>query len=447
MKNGFFEYLSKTDAIEGTVYTVSEITSEIKSLLARNFGEPFWIKGEISNFRGRNAQGHIYFRLKDEKAVINAAFFSYANRKMLFELEEGMQVFANGRISLYEPHGQYQLIVEDIRPAGLGELFLKFEQLKKKLEKEGLFDPERKKEIPYIPERIGIITSPTGAALRDMLRVIRDRLSSVPITVFPARVQGKDAKDDLKAAIKTANNKKFGIDVIILGRGGGSIEELWPFNEEIVAKAIAASRIPVISAVGHETDFTISDFVADVRAATPSNAAEIAVPNAKDLLHRLETIFADIVGSLRERTDLYDERMRGFLRTTALKDPMMILRSRQQTLDSLFERFLNLPAIKIENASNRFRLIRESFTGRVKLILKSHEGRIRSLKTALETLNPHAVLERGYSIARDPKGRILKDHRQVVTGDDVSLTLSRGNLDLTVKKISPAKYHEKKKRK
>ena len=434
--------------VEGEIYSVSEITSRIKHLLLQNFGtELFWIKGEISNYKGRNSQGHIYFRLKDDRAVINTAFFSYANKKLRFELEEGMQVFARGKIGLYEPQGSYQLIIEDIRPAGLGELFLRFEQLKKKLLSEGLFDEDRKKELPFLPEKIGIITSPTGAAIRDMLRIIKNRLPSTTVIIFPVRVQGDDAKDDIETAIDTANKEKFDLDLIILGRGGGSIEELWAFNEENVARAIVRSKIPIISAVGHETDFTISDFVADLRAATPSNAVEIALPDGKELKHRLEVIFSDIFSSLEEKTELYNERLLGLLRNPILKDPMTLLRNREQTLDSLLEKMRKEVQFKFEKALSILSSSRESFLSAVKISLKSYGGRIDSLTASLSALNPLAVLDRGYSIATASNGKIIRSHSDIEIGDDVRLTLSKGELGLKVSKKETGNRYERIKKK
>jgi exodeoxyribonuclease VII large subunit len=425
-----FEYFKNSaPQIDGKVYSVSEITSEIKNLLIRNFGmEPFWIKGEISNYKGRNSQGHIYFRLKDEKSLINAAFFSYANKRMLFELEEGMQVFVSGKIGLYEPHGSYQIIVEEIRPAGLGELYARFLQLKKKLEAEGLFDPDRKKKIPELPEIIGIITSPTGAAVQDMIRIIKNRLPSTSIIIFPVRVQGEDAKFDIEAALELANRKEFEIDVIILGRGGGSIEELWAFNEEIVARAISESKIPVISAVGHETDFTISDFVADLRAATPSNAAELVVPEKRELRHRIGTMVESIFYQLNERIGIYSERIKGILRSAALHDPMNILRTRQQRLSELTDIASNALKLKTERSLRRFSTLKETFLSRTRLLLKSQEIRIKSLDSTLTALSPLAVLGRGYAIARKSSGKIIKSYKDVEVGQDLSLTLHEGTV-------------------
>lgn len=422
------------DPVLGKIYSVSEITAEIKGVLLENFGfEPFWIKGEISNFKGRNSQGHIYFRLKDEKAVINAAFFSYANRRLMFALEEGMQVFALGKISLYEPHGSYQLIVEELRPVGLGELYLRFEQLKKKLEAEGLFYPERKKELPKIPDRVGIITSPTGAAIKDMLKIIRNRLPLTEVVIFPVRVQGDEAKNDIVRAIHIANKKVFELDVIILGRGGGSIEELWAFNEENVARAIAKSKIPIISAVGHETDFTISDFVSDLRAATPSNAAELVVPHRKDLKERIDQYILDIISSIKERLNIYDERLKGLLRTPVLRDPMTILRARQQLLDNLVEGAHASLRLRFERFVSRFKATREAFIARLRLRFKSKEGLINAILAKLEALNPLGVLERGYAIAKDSQGRIIKSYKSVEIDQQVDITLHEGGLGLTVK--------------
>lgn len=406
-------HFNKAPEVEGEVYTVSEITAEIKSIITGSFGQPdLWIRGEVSNYKGKTAQGHIYFRLKDEKAVINMAFFSYANRRHKFEIEEGMDVYARGRLSVYEPQGSYQMIVEEIRPAGVGALYKKFEQLKRKLEENGLFDEDKKKRIPFIPQRIGIITSPTGAAIRDMLKIIANRLPSCDITIFPVRVQGTEAKKDIEKALKLANKRSYGIDLIILGRGGGSIEELWPFNEEMVAMAVFSSKVPVISAVGHESDFTISDFVADVRAATPSNAAEIALPDIREIQNRIDTTIEAIVESVRDRIELYSEKITGLKRSAALKDPMNILRTRQQMLDHLIER-----------SASALRLTFQSFG-----------SKLSALESSLKALNPTAILERGYSIASDAEGKVIKRASDVKIGQEISLRLSRGRLGLKVKR-------------
>ena len=421
--------------LDGEVYSVSELTSQIKSLLIKNFGlEKIWIKGEISNYRGRNSQGHIYFKIKDKKAIINAAYFSYANQRLSFDLEEGMEVFVAGKISLYEPHGSYQIIVSQIKPAGVGELFLKFEKIKKQLKTQGLFDEEHKKELPTIPEKIGIITSPTGAAIKDMLKILRERLPFIDIFIFPARVQGKDAKNDLVKALSLANKKKYSLDLIILGRGGGSIEELWPFNEEKVAKAIFKSKVPVISAVGHETDFTIADMVSDARASTPSNAAEMAVPHINDLGYRITSSIEESAASISQKLNLYKERITGYLRSPILKDPTTLITQREQLLDSRIDGLTSALKLKIESSKSRLSSIKDFFISTSKLSIKSYESKIEEMKVALRTLNPTSILSRGYSITKLKNGKVLKDSARVKKGEALEIMLHKGTIDATVEK-------------
>ena len=277
------------------IYSVFEITSEIKKTLDR-FGI-IWIQGELSNFK-RHSSGHMYFALKDDRAQLKAAFFRNSNLYLKFRPEDGLEVLVRGRISVYEPRGDYQVIVEYMEPVGLGSLQLAFDQLKEKLRKEGLFDEGHKKPLPLLPRKIGIVTSPTGAAIRDMLRILARRNASLHILIYPARVQGDGSAQEIAEGVRYLNTRRD-IDVIIVGRGGGSIEDLWAFNEEIVARAVFESRIPVISAVGHEVDFTISDFVADLRAPTPSAAAEMVSGAREDLMATVQSLAGRLVQAAR----------------------------------------------------------------------------------------------------------------------------------------------------
>ncbi|MBI4126100.1 MAG: exodeoxyribonuclease VII large subunit, partial [Deltaproteobacteria bacterium] len=267
-------------AVSPPVLTVSEITGHIRELIGVGFHD-VWVSGEITDFRNRTGR-HAYFALKDEKSQIRAIIFGFADRKLPFELTDGLDVVCHGRVDVYPQNGSYSLIIDEIEPKGIGALQLAFEQLKKKLQAEGLFDPKYKKPIPFLPRTIGVVTSPTGAAIRDIVQIACRRCPNVNILIHPVRVQGQGAADEIAAAV-TAMNERSDIDVLIVGRGGGSMEDLWAFNEEVVARAIFASRIPVVSAVGHQIDFTIADFVADVRAPTPSGAAELAVPVVAEL--------------------------------------------------------------------------------------------------------------------------------------------------------------------
>ena len=267
------------------------------------------VKGEISNFK-QHSSGHMYFTLKDDKARILAVMFSSANRRMKFTPENGMKVLVRGDVTVYEGSGQYQIYVHDMQPDGVGDLYLAFEQLKEKLTKEGLFAVEHKKPIPKFPATVGVVTSPTGAALRDIITTIKRRYPIAKILILPALVQGDQAAPSITDAINQANEKKHGIDVLIVGRGGGSIEELWAFNEEIVARAIYESTIPIISAVGHETDFTIADFVADLRAPTPTGAAELAVPHIDEWIERVLTKQTRIMRAMKEKVNLQSNKLR-----------------------------------------------------------------------------------------------------------------------------------------
>ncbi|MHC5040665.1 MAG: exodeoxyribonuclease VII large subunit, partial [Planctomycetota bacterium] len=343
MKPGVSSNFDEEDLLENEenassrdeILTVSALNRRIKGILQAEVG---WVRvmGEISNLRTPRS-GHSYFTLKDEHSQLRAVLFRGAARNVKFEIEDGLEVVATGEISVYEPRGEYQIVISRLEPKGLGALQLAFEQLKEKLQKEGLFDPDRKRPLPFLPRTIGVITSATGAVIRDICNVASRRFPGISILLHPVRVQGEEAAGEIAGAVETMNRIP-GIDVLIVGRGGGSLEDLWAFNEEIVARAVAASRIPVISAVGHETDFTICDFTADRRAATPSEAAELAVPRLKDLLDRLEVL----AGRLREtlRRAFEGPRTRVEAAAAAL-DPARRLRwiqEKQQRLDDLAER-------------------------------------------------------------------------------------------------------------
>lgn len=392
-----FEYAQKKaekkpKTPEEGIYTVSEITAGVKTLITTRFGqENFWVKGELSNFKGRNQSGHMYFRLKDAGAVLNCVFFRNANRKLTLDLKDGTDLLAFGHLDVWEQGGNYQLIVEDLRVGGAGELYLRFEMLKKKLEAEGLFDPARKKPLPEFPQRIGLITSSTGAVLRDMIHVVQKRCPFVRLLLCPVKVQGEGAAEEISAGIGELNDPKHRLELLILARGGGSIEDLWAFNEEKVARAIAASKIPVISAVGHQTDFTIADFAADVRAATPSHAAEIAVPNVLELQERIKLLMRNVARELLH------------VRDAAL-----------QKLDLAIERMVD----RVRRKRDVDRLRFEKVLG------------------GLSLLNPLAVLSRGYSVVQKKDGRIVKRAGQVVCGEEVSVRLHKGGLGCRITKIS-----------
>ncbi|NOX37324.1 MAG: exodeoxyribonuclease VII large subunit [Calditrichaeota bacterium] len=385
---------------EKFIYTVSRLTREIKELLEMSFPR-LWVEGEISNFK-RHTSGHLYFTLKDEHAQINCAMWRFRANGLLFEPRDGMQVVVEGELQVYEKGGYYQLVVHQIQPAGVGALQMAFEQLKQKLHQEGLFDEKYKKPIPDFPERIGVVTSPTGAAIRDIISVITRRFPGVQIILYPVRVQGDGAAEEIARAIRDFN--EFGdVDVLIVGRGGGSLEDLWAFNEEVVARAIFESRIPIISAVGHEIDFSIADFVADRRAPTPSAAAEMVVKDRADLVMNIKQIREKITVSLLKEIHAYREKLQSLLRSYAFRKPEDIVYQKMQRVDELQK--------NIFLATSH--------------ILALKRNRLESLQYQLQALNPTAILKRGYSICYKD-GEIVKDVSQVNVLDIVQVRLARG---------------------
>ena len=384
------------------ILTVTQLTYQIKNLLEGTFPD-VWVEGEISNLTVPQS-GHAYFTIKDEQSQIKAVLFKSSQRHLKFTLQHGMQVICRGRVSVYEPRGEYQIIVEYVEPKGVGALQKAFEELKTRLEKEGLFDRERKKPLPFLPKKIGIVTSPTGAAIRDILRVIRRRHPRMEILIYPVPVQGPESAPAIVEAIGYFNREK-NVDVMIVGRGGGSLEDLWAFNEESVARAIHASRIPVISAVGHETDFTIADFAADLRAPTPSAAAEMVVESE---------------AHLREAILSFESRL-----ATGMRQTLEHLRGTVQHAG----RLLGDPRKKLEQFSQRV----DELLGRLGLGLRHHVRRDRALLTsltgALDHLNPLAILARGYSVTRTiPTGTIVMDASEVRSGDMLSTKLHKGEV-------------------
>jgi exodeoxyribonuclease VII large subunit len=444
---------------ERKIWTVSQLTARIRDLLSAAFGG-IWVEGEVSNFKEAQS-GHLYFTLKDESAQVRCVCFRNSAIRLKFRPEDGLKARVRGSISVYEPRGEYQIYVEHIEPVGVGDLHLGFEQLKKKLSEEGLFDTARKKPLPMLPRRIGVITSRSGAALRDILRILRRRFPNVRVLIYPVRVQGEGAAGEIAAALKFFT-ARAAADVLILARGGGSLEDLWAFNEEKVARAIAASHIPVISAVGHETDFTIADFVADVRASTPSAAAEIVVQTREafdshirqlaqslgervrymilERQHRLHELFAnrafrrpeEIVRQYRQRADEYSLRLAEALRVR---------------LDRLRKRFIDARA-RVASFDLRTRLLamrsridqrNVELTRRVERLLVVKRQRFERLVLQLEERSPLRVLERGYAIVYDSAGNVIRAADQVAISDDVTVRLARGELVAAVRqKRNPA---------
>ncbi len=414
--------------------TVSQLNRRAKMLLEQGIAR-IWVEGEISNL-ARPASGHMYFSLKDEGAQIRAAFFRQRQRGPTIRLKDGDQVLAYGRVSIYEARGDYQLIVEQVEPAGEGALQREYDKLRKKLAAEGLFDEDRKQALPKLPGRIGIITSPSGAAVRDILTVLRRRFPSVPVTIYPAAVQGDAAPGELMAAIADAVRRND-CDVLILGRGGGSIEDLWAFNNEQLARVIAECPIPVVSAVGHEVDFTIADFVADVRAPTPSGAAELVVPDRNAWLQTVNRL-AQRVARLGRRTledraqtlDYIVRRMTAGIRQQIASNSQDVALLRNALVQQS-------PAVRVERSIGRLRNIRQRLTTTGRQAISGVEHRLQLAMRALHSVSPLATLERGYAVVMDTdSGKALTDASTVRTGSNIRARLSSGELLATVTEIS-----------
>ncbi|MCJ8006787.1 exodeoxyribonuclease VII large subunit [Lederbergia wuyishanensis] len=415
-----------------------------------------YVKGEISNFK-KHSSGHLYFTLKDESARVMAVMFSSFSQSMKFIPENGMNVLIRGSITVYEASGQYQIYVQEMLPDGIGELFLAYEQLKNKLENEGLFHPDKKKQIPVYPKKIGIITSPTGAAIRDILTTINRRYPIGKLIVLPVLVQGKQASASIAAAIKKANELSVA-DVLIVGRGGGSIEELWAFNEEIVARAIYNSQIPIISAVGHETDFTIADFVADVRAATPTGAAELAVPHIEDLMERLLNRKNRLYRGMVEITKEKRGKLNLLENSYMIRNPRKLYEQKWESVDRMTDRlqrgqekilfqkmdqFQRLhkvlathhPAMKLQMHKEKFIHLRQQLTQQAKIIVNQKSSEFSTKVATLEALSPLNILKRGYSVAYTKAGNIVNNTNKAHIGEQITLQVTDGELFCTIDHI------------
>lgn len=408
---------------EKTIFTVAEITRNIREILDDNFPQ-VWIKGEVSTLRTPQS-GHMYFTLKDEKAQLKCVFFKNASMRLDFKLEEGIECVCSGRISLYDQSGQYQLYVNTVEPLGIGSLQLAYEQLKKKLAQEGLFDAQHKRPMPFLPQKIGIVTSATGAAIKDILQVINRRYANVHIIIRPCLVQGKTAALDIAQGIEELNSLKD-IDVIIVGRGGGSLEDLWAFNEEPVARAVYNSRIPIISAVGHEIDFTICDFVADLRAPTPSAAAELVVQEKEQLVLAVEAISKRLLEAVVQKLKLAQMRFSHLIKSYALRRPQVIVEQYQQHLDN-FDKRLKTGILNILDSKNaRFDSLPSLDTGIIRL-LKNKQSQLAQISARLINLNPLAVLSRGYSVTyAGSEKKALKSIQGLKKGDILETKLDKG---------------------
>lgn len=441
------------------VLSVTELTRRVRALLERGLGE-VWVRGEISNYR-RQASGHHYFTLKDDGCQLACVLFASAARSLRgLRLADGMQVQAFGALTVYEARGQYQLIVELVQEEGLGALQARFEALKAKLAAEGLFDAERKRPLPRLPLRIGVVTSPTGAAIRDFLKVLHRRMPGVEVIVNPARVQGRGAAAEIAAAVTefsfAPENGLPVVDVVVVTRGGGSLEDLWEFNEEAVARAIAASRIPVVSAVGHEIDFTLSDFAADFRAPTPSAAAELLVPDAAELRRAVERhalrLLRECTGAIR----FHRSRLIALERSALFREPARILRERGQSLDLLAESLRRAAVQAVDARAAQLRharaviaahrpapllaLCRERAARAHVLLgecaarqLGRRRERLAASAALLGTLSPEATLARGYSITRDASGRIVRSAAELAPGDALRTRFRDGEAESVVR--------------
>jgi exodeoxyribonuclease VII large subunit len=438
------------------IWTVRDLVSTVRTHIEREYGD-IWVEGEISNFRAHES-GHLYFTLKDQNAQIRAVMFRSQARLLRFRPENGMQVVLRGRVTVYEDRGELQISGEYLEPKGAGGLQIAFEQLKAKLEGEGLFAATRKKAIPTLPRRIGIVSSPQAAALRDILNILQRRHHSANVLIFPAQVQGEAAAAEVTAGVRYFN-RTGEVDVIVIARGGGSAEDLAAFNDESLARAVAESMIPVISAVGHETDFTIIDFVADLRASTPSAAAELVIRSRQEVEEQAEGLRQRLVRGIGYRLLMGRQALTELAQHGAFARAMDVIRQRQQKLDDLSHQLAHAQRSGLERQRRRWeslaaavrhydlRLVlagmrkdleakRVAITAAARNQVLGHRVRIERMVTALEALSPLAILDRGYALVFDSSGKLLKDAKRVRAGDDISARLAKGTINAVVKKGS-----------
>lgn len=444
---------------ERRIWTVRDLVASVRTHIEREYSDT-WVEGEISNYRAQNS-GHLYFTLRDENSQISVVVFRSSARLLRFRPSDGMQVVVRGRVTIYEDRGQLQIIAEHVEPKGAGALQIAFEQLKAKLEAEGLFAAERKKPIPALPRAIGLVTSPQAAALRDILHILHRRHQTVNVLIYPAQVQGEATSVDVAAAIRYFNRTR-NVDVIIVARGGGSAEDLAAFNDEALARVVSASVLPVISAIGHETDFTILDFVADLRAPTPSAAAELVIRSRQEVEEQLAGLERELARGTRYRIMMQRQRLTELAQHGAFGRMMDLIRRRQQRVDDLVYRLVHAQRNLLEGRRRRFdslaaavrhydlRLVlagvRRELDARVsasaaavsKLLLQ-RRSRLERLTSQMEALSPVAILDRGYALVFDHAGKLLKDAAQVKAGDEISARLARGEVEATVKRAAVKK--------
>ncbi|MBZ5684889.1 MAG: exodeoxyribonuclease VII large subunit [Acidobacteriia bacterium] len=439
---------------ERRVWKVRDLVASVRTHIEREYSDA-WVEGEISNFRAPES-GHLYFTLKDGDAQIRVVMFRSSARLLRFRPADGLQVVVRGRVTIYEDRGELQISAEYIEPKGAGSLQLAFEQLKAKLEAEGLFAADRKKPIPTLPARIGIVTSPQGAALRDILNILQRRHRSANVLIFPAQVQGDAASFEVASGVRFFGQQNS-VEVIIVARGGGSAEDLAPFNDEGLARTVAASAIPVISAVGHETDFTIIDFVADLRAPTPSAAAELVIRSRQDIEDNAAALHDRLTRAMRYRLLMGRQALTELSQHGAFARMMEVIRQRQQKLDDLTHRVELAQRNLLEKSRRRWEIVsaavrhydvrlvltgmRKELDSRtmalasvMRNVLLQHRVRSERLETALQSLSPLAILDRGYALIFDSNGKLLKDADAVKIGDEISARLAHGQIDATVTK-------------
>ena len=410
--------------------TVTQLTRYIKYKIDNDvhLNEVF-LKGEISNFKA-HSRGHYYFTLKDENSRINAIMFASSTRNIKFVPQDGMKVLVTGKISVFESSGAYQIYVNEMLEDGVGNLYIAYEQLKKKLEEEGLFDPKYKKRIPKIPSKVGVVTAPTGAAIKDIISTIKRRWPLTEVYLFPSLVQGEEAKEDIVRQIRRAD--QYGLDTLIVGRGGGSIEDLWAFNEEIVARAIFECHTPVISAVGHEVDFTIADFVADLRAPTPTGAAEMAVPQVSDVSNYLDQVSIRLKQTMIHQIKNYRSRLEDIKSRNVFKNPMVLYETKEMIFDNLIEK-LKFNSIGLANKKEKELLkIKNSYVlQKPYQILDKKSNYYLQLLSKLETLSPLLTLQRGYTISKKD-GKVIESCKRIKKGDILEVSFKDGEINTQV---------------
>ena len=410
--------------------TVSQLTKYIKYKIDNDIHlNEVFLKGEISNFKA-HSRGHFYFTLKDEGSRINAIMFASSAKRMKFLPQDGMKVLVSGKVSVFEATGAYQIYVNDMLEDGIGNLYIAFEQLKQKLEKEGLFDPSKKKKIPRIPKRVGVVTAPTGAAIKDIISTIKRRWPLAEVYLFPSLVQGEEAAADIVRQIQLS--EQFDIDTLIVGRGGGSIEDLWPFNEEIVARAIYQCPIPVISAVGHEVDFTIADFVADLRAPTPTGAAELAVPEVSDVQNYLNQLAIRLNKGMQNKIQSYRQSLNKLTSRYIFTNPISIYQTKEMRFDAILERFKYSMQQLFSKKEKEFLKIKNSYVLQQPYqLLEKRQNHYLQVLSKLETLSPLLTLKRGYAMAKID-GKVITSCKKIKSGDSLDVEFQDGVIQTKV---------------